>query len=129
MKDVGNSEIQWIINFHENQPAVINKYPNEKSSPPIDIVVPFPNKRTKFWLKGDLETQKKALESLEAIVEACKEIKGECMETLVNQKHEDAVDSVNEVTDNLKSLFHLIIEFTKLIKKIREGEDEQQGDQ
>jgi hypothetical protein len=67
------------------------------------------------------------LESLEAIIEACKEIKGDCMKTIEQHKDKDKEEGIGQITNELKGLFYLIVEFTKLIKKIREGQDKEKG--
>jgi hypothetical protein len=147
MKDIGNTEVQWIIKFQDNKPQRIEQFPTKsaastsssphvkktpppppaappKRKPPIEVIVPDqPEPQKNPWLRGDLEAQRQAMESLEEIVEACKDLKGECIEKLDN-KTEASDEKVYDVTENLKSLFKLILEFTKIMKKLKEGGNE-----
>ncbi len=123
MKNSGNQEIQWIMKFHGNKLQTFQEFPHQKEpSPQIHLTVGTKaNEDSKASLQQDLDSKRKAIESLEGIVEACKDFKESSKEIL--EKQTDEATKSMEVAQNLKSLFQLILEFTKIMRKLRHEEE------
>lgn len=119
MKDVGNTQVLWVINFKDNKPLVIKNFKARPRFPRIDSFLPGTTSplATEPIIAGDPETQKKALEFLNEIIEACKEIKEECVDTLEHKKEEKYEEKVSGVTNQLKGLFKLILDLMRILKK------------
>lgn len=123
MKNSGNQEILWIMQFQGNKLQKFQEFPHQKEpASQIHLTVGAKAQEdSKAALQKDLDSKRKAIESLEGIVEACKDFK-ETSKEILEKQTDEATKSI-EVAQNLKSLFQLILEFTKIMRKLRHQEE------
>lgn len=120
MKESSSSQIQWVMKFQGNKLQSFQSYP-QKTEPKINLTVGTSKEEIKAQEQLDADLKREELESLEGFVEACKDFKESAKKSL--DKQTDEATKSSDVTNNLKNLFQLILEFTKIMKKLRFGGD------
>jgi hypothetical protein len=109
--------VEWIINFTYANGSDKQKFPEGK--PSISLI--YSETETVIQERAEVDNQKKtykALEFLNLIQDACRELKGECLETLERKTTEPYEEKLVNITEDIKYLFGVIQEFTELMQTI-----------
>ena len=124
MRENNTHEILWVIELEGDAPFEI-KYPPRRIRTPADHNVPYPKESSKSSGKRPEKlTEKKTIESLKRLKEACKLLEDQCANNVPPERKAPAEEEVLDVANNLKGLFELIVEFSKILQRFKPPENE-----
>lgn len=124
MRDDFAHEVLWVIELEGDAPFEI-RYPPRRIHKPADHNVPYPNGNSKLSGSKPINKMGKGtIKSLERLKEACKLLEDQCNKNVSPERKAPAEEEVLDVANNLKGLFELIVEFSKILQRFKPPENE-----
>ena len=110
--------IYWVIDFKKSEFESDENSNQNGGIPPFDLYIPQDSSDLPQRPKRN-KSKYKAIEYLRQIQESCESLKGEYSDTLNRKTEEPYKEQINHIADDIKNLFGIIKEFTKLMQKIQ----------